>query len=66
MWTDQKIRSCDLGESKFRSNECAGGVDGYIAFGWFRPERTESMRRIGGWTEDGVNVRSSGGLAVEH
>ena len=60
----------DLGENRFRLNECPGGVHGYIAFEWFQPERTEGMRKIAGWIEgvyeNGLNLRSRGGSAVEH
>lgn len=60
----------DLGENKFRLNECRGGVHGYITLEWFQPERTEKVRKIAGWIEgvyeNGLKVRSSGGSAVEH
>ena len=41
----------DLGKNKFRSNECPGGVHGYIVFEWFQPERSENMRKIATWLE---------------
>jgi hypothetical protein len=55
----------DLGESKFRLNECPGGVHGHIAFEWFQPERTESTRRIAGWIEgERERIERSVGAAV--
>ena len=42
----------DLGKVKFRSNECPGGVHGYIVFEWFQPERSDTMRSVAGWLED--------------
>jgi len=44
----------DLGENRFRSNECPGGIHGYIVFEWFQPERSENMRKIAAWVEGGI------------
>ena len=42
----------DLGKERFRSNECPGGIHGYIVFEWFQPERSENMGKIATWLED--------------
>jgi acetyl esterase/lipase len=42
----------DLGKIKFRSNECPGGIHGYIIFEWFQPERSDTMRDVAAWLEE--------------
>ena len=39
----------DLGKEKFISNECPGGVHGYITLDWFEPEKSENMKKVAKW-----------------